>query len=88
MNDSAALELVRMAIWTTIYAAGPAVISAMVVGIIISLFQALTQIQEITLTFVPKIIMLLAVSILTAPFIGAVLYRFSEEVYSHISSGF
>jgi len=56
MNEADALELLRAAIWTIIIGSGPAVGAAMFVGLIIALLQALTQIQESTLTFVPKIV--------------------------------
>ncbi|MBN9136206.1 MAG: flagellar biosynthetic protein FliQ, partial [Phyllobacterium sp.] len=65
MNEADALDIVNQAIWTVIVAAGPAVGAAMLAGVIIALFQALTQIQEVTLTFVPKIIVILAVLALT-----------------------
>jgi flagellar biosynthetic protein FliQ len=88
MNEADALDLVQSAIWTVIVASGPAVGAAMAVGVIIALLQALTQIQEITLTFIPKIVVILVVITLTAPFIGAQVYAFTEEVYSHIEHGF
>jgi flagellar biosynthetic protein FliQ len=88
MNQADALDLVRSAIWTVILASGPSIAAAMIVGLTISLFQALTQIQEATLTFIPKIIVIFLVSMITAPFIGSVLYSFSELVYSHIEHGF
>ena len=88
MNQAEALDLVRSAIWAVILASGPSIAAAMVVGLAISLFQALTQIQEATLTFIPKIIVIFLVSMITAPFIGGVLYGFSELVYSHIENGF
>ena len=69
-------------------ASGPAILAAMLVGLVISLLQALTQIQEATLTFIPKIIVIFLVAMLTAPFIGSVLFGFSEQVYSHIEHGF
>jgi len=59
MNEADALELLRAAIWTIIIGSGPAVGAAMFVGLIIALLQALTQIQESTLTFVPKIVAVL-----------------------------
>ena len=60
MNEADALDIVQAAIWTIIVASGPAVGAAMLVGIAIALIQALTQVQEITLTFVPKIVVILA----------------------------
>lgn len=88
MNALDALEMVQAAIWTVIVASGPAVLAAMVVGIAVSLVQALTQIQEMTLTFVPKILAILLVCFASAPFVGSVIYAFSEQVYSRIETGF
>ncbi|WP_112664676.1 flagellar biosynthesis protein FliQ [Microvirga flavescens] len=88
MNEADALEIVRAAIWTIIVGAGPAVGAAMVVGIAIALVQALTQIQEVTLTFIPKIIAILLVTLVTGSFIGAQIFTFTEEVYGRIVTGF
>ncbi len=88
MNEADALDLVQQAIWTVILGSGPAVAAAMVVGIAIALFQAVTQIQEMTLTFIPKIVVILVAMTLTAPFIGAQIYAFTEVVYGRIESGF
>jgi flagellar biosynthesis protein FliQ len=88
MNQADALDIVQSAIWTVIVASGPAVGAAMVIGIVIALLQALTQVQEVTLTFIPKIIAILLVSALTAPFVGSVIYSFAEMVYSRIEIGF
>ena len=88
MNQADALEIVQSALWTVIVASGPAIGAAMAIGLVIALLQALTQVQEITLTFIPKIIAILLISSLTAPFIGAVIYGFAEQVYSRIEIGF
>jgi flagellar biosynthetic protein FliQ len=88
MNQADALDIVQSAIWTVIVASGPAVGAAMAIGIVIALLQALTQVQEVTLTFIPKIIAILLVSSLTAPFVGSVIYSFAEMVYSRIEIGF
>ena len=88
MNQADALDIVQSALWTVIVASGPAVAAAMAVGIIIALLQALTQVQEVTLTFIPKIIAILLVTSLTAPFIGTVIYTFAEQVYARIEIGF
>jgi flagellar biosynthetic protein FliQ len=88
MNQADALDIVQSALWTVIIASGPAVAAAMLIGIVIALLQALTQVQEITLTFIPKIIAILLISSLTAPFVGAVIYTFAEAVYSRIEVGF
>jgi len=88
MNEVDALEIVEAAIWTVILASSPAVGVAMAVGVTIALLQALTQIQEITLTFIPKIIAILLMALFTAPFIGTVIFTFAERVYAGIEHGF
>jgi flagellar biosynthesis protein FliQ len=88
MNPADALDIAQSAIWTVVIASSPAVIAAMVVGIAIALLQALTQVQEITLTFVPKIIAILLISSVTAPFVGAVIFSFAEQTYARIPNGF
>ncbi|MDQ8699064.1 flagellar biosynthesis protein FliQ [Hyphomicrobium sp. LHD-15] len=88
MNPADALDIGQAAIWTVVIAASPAVVAAMLVGILIALLQALTQIQEMTLTFVPKIIAILVVTSFTAPFVGSVIFAFAEQTYARIPNGF
>ena len=88
MNEADALDIVQSAVWTIVAGAGPAVAAAMVVGIAIALFQALTQIQEVTLTFVPKILAIFVVIAMTATFTGAQVYAFTQQSYSRIENGF
>ena len=88
MNERDALDIVHQAIWTIIVASGPAVGAAMFVGIIIALLQALTQVQEMTLTFIPKIVVMLIVVAISGSFIGAHIYAFTELLYSRIEHGF
>ncbi|MEM8748827.1 MAG: flagellar biosynthetic protein FliQ [Pseudomonadota bacterium] len=88
MNPSDALDITQQAMWVIMIASSPAVVAAMVVGLAIALLQALTQIQEITLTFIPKIIAIFASVALGATFIGAQLGKLATSVYGHIQSGF
>lgn len=88
MNDADALELVKQAIWTVIAASGPSVGAAMVVGIAVSLFQALTQIQEATLTFVPKIMAVFFATLVFAHYMGAVVFGLATFTFSRIETGF
>ena len=88
MNEADALDVIQSALWMIIVGAGPAIGAAMVVGVGISLLQALTQIQEMTLTFVPKIVAIFLVVSLTGSFIGAQFYLFTDTVYGHIEHGF
>ena len=88
MNEADAIGIVQSAIWTTLIACGPAVGAAMIIGIGIALLQALTQVQEMTLTFIPKIVVILGVTALTGSFIGQQILAFTEEVYGRIATGF
>jgi flagellar biosynthetic protein FliQ len=88
MNEADALDIVQSAIWTIIIGAGPAVAAAMLVGIGIALLQALTQVQEMTLTFIPKILAIFVVIALTGSFTGAQIFAFTEQVYGRITTGF
>ncbi len=88
MNEADALDIMRNAIWTILVAAGPAVAAGMVVGVSIALIQALTQVQEMTLTFVPKIVAVMIVIGLSASFIGGQIALFADLVFSRVQSGF
>ncbi len=88
MNEADALDIMRNAIWTILIAAGPAVLAGMVVGVSIALIQALTQVQEMTLTFVPKIVAVMVVIGLSASFIGGQIALFADLVFSRVQSGF
>jgi flagellar biosynthesis protein FliQ len=88
MNEADALDIVQSAIWTVLTASGPAVGIAMLVGIAIALFQALTQIQEVTLTFVPKIVAILLAVAFTGPFVGGQISSFTTLVFDRIETGF
>lgn len=88
MNEADALDIMQAAIWTVLVASGPAVIVAMVVGVAIAFLQALTQIQEMTLTFVPKIVAIMITIGISAPFIGGQISLFANLVFSRVQSGF
>ena len=83
LTELAATALMKVLIWSA-----PAVLSALLVGFMISLFQAVTQIQEQTLTFVPKIIAIFVIVAFTASFTGAQVYSFTQESYARIEQGF
>ena len=88
MNEADALDIVQAAVWTVLVSAGPAVGAAMIVGLVIALIQALTQVQEVTLTFVPKIVAVLVTVGISAPFIGGQISLFTNLVFSRVQSGF
>lgn len=84
MNALDARELLQLAIWVCLVASAPVVVATMVVGLVVAIFQALTQIQEVTLTFVPKIVLVLVMLVVTAPFMGSQIGVFAQQVYSRI----
>lgn len=70
MEAADVLDVARDAILVTVLVASPVMLVGLVVGLVIALFQALTQIQEMTLTFVPKIIAIFLSLLLFMPFMG------------------
>ena len=80
MNDALVLDVAREGIWVLILISSPMMIAGLVVGVVIALFQALTQIQEMTLVFVPKIIAIFAVLMVALPFMGATLGQYMQRM--------
>lgn len=80
MDEAALLEIARDAVIVTLKVGAPIMLISLVVGLLISLFQALTQIQEATLTFVPKIIVVFTSLLLLAPFMLHALTDFTEQI--------
>lgn len=80
MTEEMVMSLASEAIKTTIYLAGPLLLAAMSVGIIVSILQAVTQINESTLTFIPKMIAVLAVLTVMAPWMLEVLRQYTSDV--------
>ena len=87
METADALEVSREAIWVLLKVGLPLMAITLVVGLAISLVQALTQIQEMTLTFVPKIIAIFASLLLFLPFMLATLIAYTQELTSRIAGG-
>ncbi|MBO9419878.1 MULTISPECIES: flagellar biosynthesis protein FliQ [Stappiaceae] len=80
MTGPEVLDLARSAVWAMILIAGPTMVIGLLVGVIIALFQALTQIQEMTLVFVPKILAIFVTLLLSLPFMSQVLEGFMGEI--------
>lgn len=71
MSGAEVLDVARLAILTLLIVSGPMMFVGLAVGVVIALFQALTQIQEMTLVFVPKIIAIFLTLLIMLPFIGS-----------------
>ena len=87
MNGAEVLDVGRDAIWLTVQLCAPILLVGLVVGVGIGLFQALTQIQEQTLVFVPKIVAVFAALLLFLPFMGDALAGYMGRVAARIATG-
>lgn len=86
MTGTEVLDISREAVYTLLLVAGPIMAVALVVGIAIALFQSLTQIQEMTLTFAPKILAIFASLLVLLPFMGSQLQRFENLIADRIAN--
>jgi flagellar biosynthetic protein FliQ len=87
MTGPETLDVARDAITTLIFVASPVMIVGLVVGLVISLFQALTQIQEMTIAFVPKIIAIFVSLLIALPFMAEKLHEHMLRIAALIVSG-
>ena len=88
MTGADVLDIARDAIWVTVTIAAPTMLAGLAVGLVIALFQALTQIQEQTVAFVPKIVaMVLALSI-ALPWLIARMLQYSIDLIAGIPGRF
>jgi flagellar biosynthetic protein FliQ len=85
MTGAEILDIARDGIWTLLKVASPMMLVGLAVGVAIALVQALTQIQEMTLVFVPKIIAIFLTMLIALPFMGAALGGYMTRVASHIA---
>ena len=87
MTGAETLDVARDAIWTIVVVSSPLMIVGLVVGVVVSLFQALTQIQEQTLVFVPKILAIFVTLLLALPFMADALNAHMMRISSRIIGG-
>lgn len=84
MGNDFVLELTSGAIRTGMVLAAPMMFSALIVGIIVAIFQAVTQINEQTLTFIPKILVILGVLALSSPWMMETMSDYTRDLYTNI----
>ena len=84
MTEADVIQITSDALWTAVVVAGPLLLIALVVGLVIGFLQALTQIQEMTLVFVPKMAALFVGGILLLPFMIATLSDYMERLATMI----
>jgi flagellar biosynthetic protein FliQ len=87
MNEAEIIDLTREAVWLTIKVAGPVMMIGLIVGVAVALVQALTQIQEMTLVFVPKIMAMFAGLFVLLPFMTVTLMDFMHRLAEKIVTG-
>lgn len=86
MTSADSIDFARQSIWVLLEISAPAMLAALVVGLAVGLLQALTQIQEQTLVFVPKIIAIFLVLLITLPFAGSAMNSFMTDVAAKIAA--
>jgi flagellar biosynthetic protein FliQ len=87
MTGPEVLEVARDSIWTIVLVASPVLVVGLVVGVAISLVQALTQIQEQTLVFVPKILAVFITLLIALPFMADAMHSHMMRISSRIIGG-
>jgi len=80
MFDTAVLDLGREALRVALYLAGPLLIGALVAGVGVSIFQAITQVNEATMTFIPKILMVVGILAVTGPWMLETITSFTRDL--------
>ena len=84
MSEADVLEVGREALLVVLKTSGPIMLSGLAIGVIIALFQALTTIQEMTLTFVPKIIVIFFAIIVFLPFMMTTVIEFARHLFDRM----
>jgi flagellar biosynthetic protein FliQ len=85
VSPEQAVDIATQAVWVMLKIGAPTMLVALVVGVAVSLVQALTQVQEATLSFVPKLVAILLTFVLTAPFALLTLEDMTRELYGSIT---
>lgn len=86
MTPETVMNLAYQGMRVTLFLAGPALLAALLIGLLVSLFQAATQINEMTLSFIPKILGVFAVLVLTGPMLLELITDFTAELLRNIPS--
>lgn len=86
MGPETVLSVGRDALWLAVLLAGPLLLAALSVGLLIGIFQAATQIQEMTLSFIPKLLALVVALFVAGPWLISVAVTFAERLFMEIPS--
>lgn len=84
MTADVAIDLFRRTLTTALLLSGPMLVTGLIVGLLISIFQAATQIHEMTVSFVPKIVLVVAVLVVLLPWMTGVMLEFSASLLGNL----
>lgn len=84
MTQDTVMTLAAQAMWITILLAAPLLLSALLVGLLVGMFQAATQINEMTLSFIPKLGILVVALLIFGPWMLSTLVAFTQELFTSI----
>ena len=84
MTPELTVTLMRQTLYTVLMVAGPLLAAGLIIGISVSIFQTVTQIREMSLTFVPKIIGVMAMLVVFAPYMAATLMDFTTSLFRYL----
>ena len=84
MGSQAVLTLVQQALFVTVLVSAPLLLTALAVGLLVSIFQAATQINEMTLSFIPKLLAMFAVLVLVGPWMLTTLVDYVQRLFASI----
>ncbi len=84
MSDGDVTAVAGKAIWVTLQLGGPVLLVGLLIGLVVSIFQAVTQIQEQTLVFIPKIVGIVAVLAVTGPWMLNTMVNYTEDLFREI----
>ncbi|WP_333825660.1 flagellar biosynthesis protein FliQ [Pinisolibacter sp.] len=87
MTGPDVIDIARDGIFTLVLVAGPVMLVGLTVGVVVGLLQAVTQVQEATLVYVPKILAIFATMLLAFPLMGATMASYMERIVARIASG-
>lgn len=87
MTEEMVVDLVRQAVGAVLLAASPMMVAGLVVGLLVSIFQAATQINEQTMTFAPKIVAVLVALVVFAPWILNIVLGLAHEIFGNMIIG-
>ena len=86
MSQNQVLYMAREAVGAVLFVGGPILGVSLLVGLLVSIFQAMTQIQEQTLSFIPKVIAVIAVLILLGPWMLSILTAYTTNLFNQLAS--